>query len=147
MTDADKAQLLRQIFIQNGLVSAQATDAQVQQAFVSAQQANPAGLEQMLKAGGYPVGLPWLTIIGVGAGALAVYFIWKNYSSTKKLNAMDYPEPEESSGDRIRMMGSSLAHLKGGGKKLCGPKRLGGHKKYEFEPETRLEGYRKKRSR
>lgn len=88
-----------------------------------------------LQANGVAGGPPWLTIIGLGAGAVAVYLLWQHYSGKKKVfDAMSYPDPKPI-GPRLKMMGASLGSFR----------KFGDPEKYEFEPELRLEGYRKRK--
>lgn len=141
---------IKQALIANGLIRPDATDEQAAAAANSLQQTNPAALQQM--AGG----MSWLTIIGLGAGAFAVYLVWSHYSKTKKLGEVEQPEPD--SRHQLRGFTKSLARFKGrpagcrplgrGGRGLGRARGLGDTEKYEFEPEIRLEGLRRgKRSR
>ena len=97
-------------------------------------------ISTQMKAAG--VGMPWLTILGVGAGAVALYYLWKSYSKTRKIASFVTPDPEPQIGPRVRMMGKSLSAFRAAPpcRQLGRGKRLGGVEKYEFEPETRLEG-------
>lgn len=94
------------------------------------------------------VGTPWLTVLGVGAGAVALYYLWRYYSKTRQVASFERPELEDPA-PRIRRMGRSLGALRGqpscrqlgrGTRGLGTPPRM----KYEFEPEIRLEGYRRR---
>jgi hypothetical protein len=146
VTPQEKQLLLKQILVGNGVVGASASDAEVQQAYAALQQSDPQRLNAMLKAGGYPV-IPWLTIIGLGAGLVAAYFIWKQYQKPTVVDAVEYPDTT----DQIRAMGRSLGRFQKFGRpalKGCRPRRLGAaDEKYEFEPEIRLEGIRRKKAR
>lgn len=97
-----------------------------------------------MKAAG--LGTPWLTILGLGAGAVAAYFLWKQYSKKRRIASFVRPDNDASdTSDRVRMMGRSLGAFRakapcrqlGRGKRLG---RMGAAEKYEFEPEIRLEG-------
>ncbi len=142
-----QAELLKTILVSTGVVGQNATDAEVQTALAQARYANPTATQQALQQGGY-VETPWLTYLGIGAGAVALYFIWQHYSKTKKLGIIDRPEAEPDIGPRIRNMGRTLGHFKGRGS--CSARRGMGRRglgsaDYEFEPEIRLEGFRGKR--
>lgn len=105
-----------------------------------------------LAAQGVQAGPNWMTIIGVVGGAVAIYFIWKHYQAEKVVDAYDYPEPQQDTRHRIRSMGKALGALRlGSGSSRfgrCGPRRMGAPpEKYEFEPESRLEGYRRRKAR
>ncbi len=143
---------LKSILVANGLVAADATDEQVQAAAAAAQKSNPDAFNALLAKG---TGPSMLTIIGIGAGLVAAWFLWKNYSKTKKVDAIDYPEPEDELGPRLHNMSKSLGAFRSssfkGARRMsgCRNRSLGAHapRKYEFEPEIRLEGYRKQKSR
>jgi len=139
MTQEQKAALLKSIMIAGGLVSPSATDAEVQQALAAAQLQDPAGTHQALQAGGYPT-FPWLTVLGLAGGAVALYFVWQNYNKTRKIDGMEYPDVTEDNAPRLRGMSQTLGRFRGS----SGCRRLGAAppEKYEFEPESRLEGYR-----
>ncbi len=104
------------------------------------------GITTQMKAAG--VGTPWLTILGLGAGAAALYYLWRHFSKTS-LGSIERPDDEPQIGPRVRMMGmtKSLGAFRsappcrqlGRGKRLG---RMGAAEKYEFEPEVRLEGHR-----
>lgn len=99
-----------------------------------------------MKAAG--LGTPWLTIIGLGAGAIAAYYFWKSYTKKKSIASFEYPEPEVDD-RRPKLMGlaKSLGRFRGAPALGCGKQKrrsmAGVGEKYEFEPETRLEGFRK----
>ncbi len=101
-----------------------------------------------MKASG--LGTPWLTIIGIGAGAVAAWYLWKSYSKKKRIASFEYPEPEDTVRPQLAGMRKSLSRLSSFkvGRSTCKPalgrsgKRLGAAEKYEFEPESRLEGHR-----
>lgn len=153
MNPEQKAALLKSILVASGVVPATATDEQVQMALSMQKQQDPAATNAMLANGGYPV-TPWLTYLGLGAGAIALYFVWQNYTKTKKLGVIDRPDAEEEEiRPRLKNMGRTLGHFKGRSGSSCRPmgrgpakrRGLGGTEKYEFEPESRLEGFRGKR--
>ncbi len=107
-----------------------------------------------MKADG--LGVPWLTVLGIGAGAIAAWYVWKSYSKKTKVASFEYPDSEAS--DRrpqLRGLSKALGSFKVGGKtSQCRPMgkgkrlgRLGAAEKYEFEPEIRLEGLRGSRRR
>jgi len=93
-------------------------------------------------------GMSWLTILGLGAGAVALYFIWQHYQKSKRLSSHEYPDPPAMNGQQFRRMGKAL-NLRGlgAGTKSMGNCRrgFGDNEKYEFEPEVRLEGYRRRK--
>lgn len=142
-------QTLKNALIKAGLIPPDSTDEQAAAAANSLQQTNPALLQQM-------AGTSWLTIIGLGAGALAVYLVWSHYSKTKKLGEVEQPEPD--SRHQLRGFNKSLSRFRGSSAGSCralgrGGRGLGrarglGDGEYEFEPEIRLEGMRRgKRSK
>jgi len=171
--------MLRQIFVTSGVVPNTATDEDIQNAYTYMQNTAPDQLKALLASAGVaaPSTIPWMTIIGISAGAVAVWYLWKQSQKKKPLDAFEYPEPEDDIAPRLRGMSAALSHFKGGsgcGKRMgshshsscnpaCGPGKLcvkvggrptctkrygaprargmGGLKKYEFEPEIRLEGY------
>ncbi len=98
---------------------------------------------QMQAAG---IGIPWLTILGIGAGAVAAYYLWRHFKKKKALAVFESPE-EPDVRPRVRQMGRSLGAFRKFGGSSCKPqlgrsgRRLGGTEKYEFEPEVRLEGH------
>ncbi len=105
-----------------------------------------------MKASG--LGTPWLTIIGLGAGAIAAWYFWKQYNKKKSIASFEYPEPDaDDIRPRLRGMSKSLGALRSsfGAPSSCRQlgrgKRLGNAEKYEFEPESRLEGLRGSRRR
>jgi len=179
MNLTDRTVLLKQAFVNTGVVPATASDGDVAAAEVALKSSDPVKYNQILAAGGVPPqGMSMLTLIGLGAGAIALYFIWKNYSGKKRvLDVSEYPEPDDDTRPRLHNMSQALGAFRGGSgcKKLgshsscsppCGPGKLcvkvGGRPtcatkysssrsrgmgRYEFEPEIRLEGYRKSRSR
>ncbi len=94
-------------------------------------------------------GTNWLTILGLAAGALAIYMLWQNYGKTKKLGEIIRSEPEDIR-PRLRSMGKSLGSLGRLSKYRFEPEsRLEGHRlgKYRFEPESKFEGHRSRRAR
>lgn len=138
MTPAQLA-LLKQNLIAAGLLPAGATDDQTVAAANSMQQSNPDTLEQMMRSGP-----SWLTIVSIGAGALAIYLVWSHYS-TQKLGEIERPEPDTRR--QLRGFSKSLGRFASG--RSSGSCRMGrkslGSVDYEFEPEIRLEGHRSKR--
>lgn len=94
---------------------------------------------------------PWLTILGIGAGAAAVYFLWRHFRKKKALASFEYPDPVDDVGPKVRQMGRSLGAFRGASG--CKPQARKGRRlgrlgdaegKYQFEPESSLEGYRSK---
>ena len=80
-----------------------------------------------------PRPVPWMTILGLGAAAVAAYFVWKEYGQGE-LESFERPEP----GPRIRELGKALGAFRGRRYRGLGrPPKV----KYEFEPEVRLEGF------
>ncbi len=133
---------LKQAMITRGVLPANATDDDAANAMLSLQQNNPALLQELMSGGGFP----WLTIIGLGAGAVAIYLVWNHYTATKKLGEVERPEPVDIR-HRLRGYSKSLGRLKPAamgnrGCKRLGRGRLGDADDYEFEPEIRLEGHR-----
>ncbi len=106
-----------------------------------------------MKASG--LGTPWLTILGIGAGAIAAWYFWKEYTKKTKIASFEEPEsePRDDIRPRLKGMGRALGSFRaappcrqlGRGKRTLGG--FGKAGKYEFEPETRLEGFRGKRRR
>lgn len=85
-------------------------------------------------------GMSWLTIIGLAAGAAAIYYLWWNHKKKKALAAFEYPDPvEDDVRPRLKGMSKTLGRFRAGPRSMG---RLGSGKKYEFEPEIRLEGHR-----
>lgn len=135
---------LKQNMINQGILPPGASEADAANAMISLQQNNPALLQSLMEGSG---GFPWLTMIGLGAGAVAIYLVWSHYTKTKKLGEIDRPEPSIDVRHRLRGYSKSLSRLKPApmGRRMGGCKRLGrglGDADYEFEPEIRLEGYR-----
>ncbi len=96
-------------------------------------------LSQQMTADGVG-GIPWLTVLGVGAGVVALYFVWKHYSGKKQIASFEYDEPEAKKPmfqglgrHRLSSMGSCKSPKR---------KRLS-----SFEPESRLEGHSGSRRR
>lgn len=145
---------LRQALAAIGLIQTSATDDQVTAAFATYQTSNPSGAATILQQAGIATGLaaiPWLPIIGVLGGIVALYFIWQMNTGTKQVDAYEYPEHDDQKDTRLHLRSMSKV-----GRRLSGCKPLGRmgrlgagttHKKYEFEPEIRLEGLRRKRAR
>jgi len=107
-------------------------------------------INAQMKAAG--VGTSWLTILGLGAGAAAVYYLWRHFRKKKALAVFEAPEPDLMR-PRINGLKKSLGRLRSYGapapcRQLGRTKRrLGDGEKYEFEPESRLEGHRGSRRR
>lgn len=102
-------------------------------------------LREKLKASG--LGTNWLTILGLGAGAVAAYFLYQHYFGDRKVFSIHRPEPEDPR-PRLKGMSRALGSFQRlGSRRLgAGPRRMNGvTEKYEFEPEIRLEGLRNKR--
>lgn len=136
---------LRQGLTAIGLLQANSTDQQVQQAFLQYNMTNAAGASTIWTQAGLPGPIPWLPIIGVLGGLVAIYFIWSMNTSSKQVDAYEYPEPDTK--HQLRSMSKVMGRL-GAPRAGCKPlSRMGSHKKYEFEPEIRLEGLRRKRAR
>lgn len=135
-----KAELLKQILINTGAVGPNATDAEVQAALVQLRLADPVGTNAILAQGGYST--PWLTYLGLAAGGIALYLVWSHYQ-TKSLGSIERPDEPEDFRPRLKGLSKTLGHFKGRG---CS-RGLGAAEKYEFEPEIRLEGFRKRHSR
>ncbi len=102
-----------------------------------------------MKASG--LGPPWLTILGIGAGAIAAWYFWKEYTKKKRIASFEYPEPQDDVRPRLKGLSKSLGSFRAAApcRQLGrGKRRLGGlEEKYEFEPESRLEGLRGQRRR
>lgn len=105
--------------------------------------------QQMQQAG---VGTNWLTVLGLGAAAVAAYMLWQHYGK-KAVATFSSPDPAPSSDLRpqLRGMRRALGAFNDYGKRSgCSNPRMGRFgttEKYEFEPEGRLEGYRRKARR
>jgi hypothetical protein len=153
---AEELGKLKDILVKAGSVPATASDGDVAAAHAALLTGpNATEYRASLQANGIQTGPSWLTILGVVGGAIAVYFIWKNYQ-TEEVGSYERPEPSEV---RYQMRGvrDALGAL-GGRHRMagCSPRRLGAppsaragstSSKYEFEPEIRLEGYRRKARR
>ncbi len=96
-----------------------------------------------MKADG--LGTPWLTILGLGAGAVAAWYLWKQYSKKKSVASFEYPEPDDNR-RRLKGMGKALGSFKTSFGAPASCRQLGRGKRlgYEFEPESRLEGFRRR---
>jgi hypothetical protein len=145
---AQELGVIRSVLTSSKVIDASASDGDVSAAHAAALSGpNATEYKATLAAQGVQVGASWLTIIGLVGGAIAVYFIWQHYQEDKLVDAHDYPEPRDT---RMHLRGvrsalGTLAPRKrvaGCGSKRMG--RLGAAEKYEFEPETRLEGYRRR---
>jgi hypothetical protein len=157
MNLTDRTVLLKQAFVNTGVVPATASDGDVAAAEVALKSSDPVKYNQILTAGGVPPqGMSMLTLIGLGAGAIALYFIWKNYSKKRVLDVSEYPEPEDNVRPRLHSMSQALGAFRGSTFKGRSPRRRsmgcsgrprGMGDKYEFEPEIRLEGYRRHKAR
>lgn len=160
--------VVRGVLASAKVVSAQAPDAEVLAAH-AATLSGPSGADykSSLAAQGVQVGPSWFTIIGCVGGAVAVYFIWKHYRQ-EQVDAFDYPD-SDSRDTRLHLRGmrGALGTLAPKRMGCAGPRRglgrFGGPppgvrtpgggagtrtaEKYEFEPEIRLEGYRRRKAR
>jgi hypothetical protein len=158
MMTADELGVIRSVLVQNKVVAATASDGDVAAAHAAMLQGPQATeYKAALEAGGVKTGLNWLTIIGVAGGAVALYFIWRHYNHTEQIDAREYPDPQH----QMRGIRGALGTLRMGGQRGCGSRmgRLGASQsaprafpyrrqvKYEFEPEVRLEGYRRRKAR
>lgn len=147
--------VVKSVLVASKAIDASASDAEVQAAHAAAL-SGPSATEYRatLASQGVQAGMSWMTIIGIVGGAVAIYFIWKHYQEEKVVDSRDYPEPQDTR-HRIRNMGRALGALRmstGRGRLAgcSGPKRMGrfgAREEYEFEPERRLEGYRRKARR
>lgn len=140
---------LRQGLTAVGLLQANSTDQQVQNAFLQYNATNPSGAATLWSQAGLPGAIPWLPIIGGIVGVIAIYFIWSQNRGATQVDAYEYPEQHDNK-HRLMSMSKSLRPMGGRSMKGCKPLgRLGAaaHKKYEFEPEIRLEGLHRKRAR
>lgn len=91
---------------------------------------------QMQAAG---VGTPWLTIMGVTAGVIAAYYLWKHFNKPKAMGTIEYPDDDVA--PRVRQMGKVLGAFRGrASRSSCRKPKALGSAEYEFEPEQRLEG-------
>ena len=126
-------QLLKTNLIAAGLLPANATDDQAVSAANQLHQNDPDTLQKML--GSSP---SWMTILGLGAGALAIYLVWSHYLKARRLGEVSYPDPVDT---RHQLRGFSKSLGKFAGRSGCRSRSLGGAE-YEFEPEVRLEGHR-----
>ena len=119
-------------------IAPDATDAEVEQALIAAAQQDPEGMNAELIKAGYPA-TPWLTYLGLAAGAVAIYFVWSSYQ-TKKLGEIVRPEIDDDFRPRLRGFSKSLGRFAAGpssrGLECMVPRR------HKFEPEARLEGHR-----
>ncbi len=138
--------VLRTNLIGAGLAVSSTSDDEIIRIATQMHASGPAGQEQLSSM--MAPGLPWLTILGLGAGALAIYLVWSHYR-TNKLGEIERPEPPDAR-HQLRGFSKSL------GKFASGPssrslaacrartkrRRSLGDADYEFEPEIRLEGHR-----
>ncbi len=149
---AEEFQSLKAVLVANKMVDANAPDQTVLDTHNAALAApDSAVYKQMLAQAGVKVGPSWLHIIGLVGGAVAIYFIWRHYQNKPVIDARDYPDPV-SNRHQLRSMSRALGTLRGaprlGNARGCASPRLGRPPKdYEFEPEIRLEGYRRKTRR
>lgn len=129
-----------------GLIGPTTSDADAANAWAQYQQQNPAGAQQLLQQNAPAQQLQWLTILGVLGGAVALYFVWQHYAGGKRqVGEFNEDEPgDDDTSPRLHAMSKTLGAFRsfGAPKKKAGCRgRMG---KYEFEPERRLEGYRRK---
>jgi len=144
---AQELPIVKSILVANKVIEATASDGDVAAAHAAMLSGpNATEYKAQLEAGGVSVGPSWSTILLVVGAAVAGYLIWKNYQSPKQVSSAEYPDP-----DRLRGMGKALGAL-GGRRSMgrlgsCRPRGMGQppSTKYEFEPESRLEGYRRRR--
>lgn len=149
---AQELGVIRSVLVSSKAIDASASDGDVAAAH-AAMLSGPTATEYKaaLAAQGVVIAGPnWLTIIGLAGGAVALYFIWKHYKKDK-VSEFNRPDPFEQR-HQLRGMGKALGSFtRMGSAKSCGPQRMGRfgqqEKKYEFEPERRLEGYRRKARR
>lgn len=157
--NAQELPIIKSVLVSSKAIEATASDGDVAAAHAAMLSGpNATEYKAALEAQGVKTGPNWLTIIGFVGGAAAIYFIWKHYQ-TEKIDARDYPDPSEQ---RHQLRGISKAlgalRLNGGSRSSCAsPSRMGRAKlgsfpykrqsSYEFEPETRLEGYRRRKAR
>lgn len=105
--------------------------------------AHAQSFQDAAKAAG--VGTNWMIVLGVGAGLVAAYFLYQHYTRTQALGTIDRPEIDDR--PMIEGMGKALSRFQ---RLAPSPhrrpqRRLGGTTpKYEFEPEIRLEGYKRR---
>lgn len=130
-----------------GAIAATAPDGDVATAHVAMlQSARAAEYKAALAAAGFTGSLSsgpnWLSVLGLVGGALALYFIWKHYQSPKQVSSHEYPEPQDVR-PRIRGLGRALGAF-GRGKSFGRKYGNTPSSKYEFEPEGRLEGLRRR---
>jgi hypothetical protein len=143
-----------------GVIQPNASDQTVMSAWATYQQQNPAAAQALAQQVSPPSMSP-LMILGLAGGAVALYLIWRHYQKPKQIDAYDYPESEDPK-HNLRRMTKTMSHLRVGGlgrsssssssrMASCRPRGMGrfGDKsdKYEFEPERRLEGYKRKAQR
>ena len=111
-------------------------------------------MSAQMKADG--LGTPWMWILGIGAVGIIGYFAWQRYSKKRTIASFEYPDSAaEDLRPKLQGLGRALGRLGGASCRQRqlgrGPKRrksLGaGPSKYEFEPETRLEGIQRGSSR
>lgn len=153
---AQELQIIRSVLVANKVIDASASDGDVATAHaMTLQSPSATQYKAQLEAQGVAVGPNWLTVVGVVGGLVAIYFIWQHYQKPELVDAREYPEPYENR-HRIRSMGKALGAFKFGsagrsscaGPRLSGSRKFGGaSSKYEFEPEIRLEGYRRRKAR
>jgi hypothetical protein len=148
---AQELEIVRAVLVENKLVEPTATVGEITSAHEAVLKSEQApAYKAQLEAQGVRVGPNWLTILGLVGGGIALYLIWSNSQKPRQVSAHEYPEPEDV-GPRIRRMGKAMGSLRGGSH-FRGQRALGRHTgqgpsiKYEFEPELRLDGYRRKRS-
>lgn len=137
--------------VRDTLVASKVIDANASEADILAahQQvlAGPSAAQykQTLQASGIATGPNWLMLLGLGAGAVALYFVWKHYQD-EETHVIERPEPLGQ--HQVRGITRALGALRMGGSSAgCRPSRMGrfgSSERYEFEPERRLEGYRRR---
>lgn len=129
-----------------GIIADQIGDSDLAQSL----NARVSAISQQMQAAG--VGTNWLTVLGLGAAAVAAYMLWQHYGK-RAVATFSRPEPVDSDlRPQVRGMRRALNSFSNYRPRLSGcnnPRmgRFGATEKYEFEPESRLEGYRRKARR
>lgn len=149
---AEEFQSMKAVLVANKMVDANAPDQTVLDMHNAALAApDSAVYKQALAQAGVKVGPNWLHIIGLVGGAAAIYFIWRHYQKRPLVDGREYPDPVANR-HQLRSLRGALGALRGaprlGSSRGCASPRLGrAPKEYEFEPEIRLEGFRRKTRR
>lgn len=154
--NAQELPIVKSVLVASKAIDATASDGDVAAAHAAMLSSpNATQYKAALEAQGVSTGPNWLTIIGLVGGGIALYFVWKHYQ-TEQVDAREYPDPSEQR-HQIRGIGKALGALRLGNKGCASPQRMGRAKlgsfpykrqsSYEFEPEIRLEGYRRRKAR